>query len=121
MKRRFLASKARQGDGFGYVNRPELAMRDEPEALTAEEHARHIDVDAKRAAEQQAHYEEAQRERKWRLMTFDQQLAEVQIEAARLRIDISGDLWVIRQMQRAGKKVRHLEARLGAIRRKVYR
>lgn len=121
MARRFLAPKARAGNGFGYVDKPEMAMRDEPEALTAEEHALHIDQDSKRAAEQQKAFDDAQREKKWRMMTFDQGLADVQLEAQAKRIDISSDLWAIRQMQRAGKKVRHLEARLGAIRRKVYR
>lgn len=121
MTRRFLAPKGRSGDGWGYVDNPEMAMRDEPEALTREEHARHIDQDSKRAAEQQRHYEEGQREKKWRMMTFDQGLAEVQLEANRRCIDINSDLWAIRQMQRAGKKLKHLERRLGAIRRKVYR
>lgn len=120
MRRRFLASKARQGDGFGYVDRPEMAMRDEPEALTAEEHARHIDQDSRRAAEQQQAYESAQRERERRLMTFDQRLAKAQLEAKRKVIDISSELWALRQMQHAGKKVRHLETRLGAIERKVW-
>lgn len=121
MNRRFLAPKGRSGDGFGYVDRPEMAMRDEPECLTAEEHALHIDPDSKRAAEQRQAFEEAQRERKWRMMSFDQALADVQIEAAAKRIDISSDLWTIRQMERAGKKFKHMERRLGAIRRKVYR
>lgn len=98
-----------------------MAMRDEPECLTAEEHARHIDVDSRRAAEQQRAYEDAQRERKWRLMSFDQQLADVQIEAKAKRIDISSDVRLVRFMQRSGKKIHHLERRLGAIRRKVYR
>ena len=121
MGRRFLAPKTRPGNGLGYVDRPELGMSGEPEALTREEYERHIDVDAKARAEQQRRLEEAERDKRWRMMSFDQQLAEAQLEARRRRLDISSDVWAIRQMQRSGTKIRHLEARLGAIRRKVYR
>lgn len=121
MKRRFLASKARQGDGLGYVDRPEMAMRDEPECLTAEEHALHIDPDSKRAAEQQQAFETAQRERERRLMTFDQRLAKAQLQAKARFIDISREVWVLRQMQNGGKKLRHMEPRLAMIERKVNR
>jgi hypothetical protein len=33
-KRRYLAPKARRGDGHGYVDMPAMGMHEEPECLT---------------------------------------------------------------------------------------
>ena len=98
-----------------------MAMRDEPEALTAEEYAVHVDKRAREAAEQQRKFETAQREKERRLMTFDQRLAKAQLEARSRCIDISSDVRLLRHLERAGKKVRHLESRLHALERKVWR
>jgi hypothetical protein len=121
-KRRYLASKARRGDGHGYVDEPAMGMRDEPEALTEGEWRIHVAGRAESAAEQQQRFEEAKLEQARRLLSVEERLAAVMREArgAKRRVDISREAGVLKRMLESGKAARHLEQRLFVIERKVY-
>lgn len=138
--RRFLAAQARSGNGLGYLSQPDreyplapdppdvvariseaTAMCDEPEALDKQDYELHIDKRAKEAADQQRKFETAQREQSRRLMDFEQRLTTAHQEARRRCIDVSSEVRLLRHMQQSGKQVRHLERRLGAVERKVWR
>lgn len=140
--RRFLAPKARAGNGHGYLTQPTrplestinadeehivervlsaTAMCDEPEALTEAEWKAHIDKRAITAEEQRRKFESAARDRERRLMDFEQRLVTAHAEARRRCIDVSSEVRLLKHMQSSGKQVRHLEQRLGAVERKVWR
>lgn len=138
--RRFIAPQARAGNGLGYLSQPDRefplapdppdvvarigearAMCDEPEALDRRDYELHIDQRAKEAAEQQRKFETAQREQSRRLMDFEQRLTTAHDEARKRCIDVSSEVRLLRHMQQSGKQVRHLEQRLGAVERKVWR
>lgn len=138
--RRFLAPQARAGNGHGYTSTPEReypqapdppdivarigearAMCDEPEALDAQDHRLHIDERAKEQAEQLRKFESARRDQARRLMNFETRLVTAQTEARRKCIDVSSEVRLLKHMQQSGKQVRHLEQRLGAVERKVWR
>ena len=140
MARRFLAPQARSGDGRGYLNSPDReypavadepevrerirearAMRDEPEALDRDDWKRHIDRRARGLEEQRQKFETRQREDKRRRMDFEQRLSAAQEQAKRRHMNVSPDVRLLRHMQAMGKKVRHLEGRLGVLERKVWR
>jgi transcription elongation GreA/GreB family factor len=122
-KRRYLAPKARRGDGHGYVDMPAMGMHEEPECLTEAEWHAHVAGRAETTAEQQQRFEEAKLEQARRLLSFEERLVEVTREArsAKRRIDVGSEVRFLRLMQQQGKKVRHLEQRLVLIERKVYR
>lgn len=120
-KGRFLAPKARPGDGHGYVDIPELGMRLEPECLDEQDWAMHIDKRAKDMAVQQQKFEEAAREQTRRLLTFEERLVSAHEEARRRCIDVSSEVRLVRHMQEQRKNVRHLEKRLFVIEQKVWR
>lgn len=138
--RRFLAAQARAGNGHGYLSQPEreyplaadppdvveriasrTSMCDEPEALDAQDYKMHVDQRAKEHAEQQRKFETRQREQARRLMDFEQRLVTAQTEARMRRIDVTREVRLLRNMQQAGKQVRHLEQRLFALERKACR
>lgn len=140
--RRFLAPQARAGDGIGYLSQPSrplesttnadpehvvervlsaTAMCDEPEALTQAEWEVHIDKRAILAEEQRRKFESAARDRDRRLMDFEERLVTAQTEARRRCIDVTSEVRLLRHMQSNDKQVRHLEQRLGAVERKVWR
>lgn len=140
--RRFLAPGARAGDGHGYLNKPQTRLdatqeadppevvaliasatrtQDEPEGLDAEEWTQHIDKRAKELEEQRRKFESASRDRERRLLTFEDRLVTAHAEARKRCIDVSSEIRLLRHMQSAGKEVRHLERRLGAVERKVWR
>lgn len=140
--RRFLAPKARAGNGMGYISQPlrpleskttadephiveriasATSLCDEPEALTADEWKAHIDKRAISAEEQRRKFESAARDRERRLMDFEQRLTTAHAEARRRCIDVSSEVRLLKHMQANGKQVRHLEQRLGAVERKVWR
>lgn len=122
-KPRFLAPKGRRGDGLGYVDNPHMAMREEPECLSAQEWRDHVEKRADTAAEQLQKFEDRKREEARRLLTFEERLTAAMAHArtAKWRADISSEVRLLRQMQAAGKEVRHLEKRLHMIERKVWR
>lgn len=140
--RRFLAPKARAGNGHGYLSQPlrpltstsipdephiveriasATNLADEPETLTRDEWDIHIDKRAKAAEEQRRKFESAARDRERRLLTFEQRLVTAQTEARKRCIDVTSEVRLLKHMQTAGKQVRHLERRLGAVERKVWR
>ena len=138
--RRFLAPQGRSGNGLGYLSQPgreypqapdppdvvariaeARAMCDEPEALDRQDYELHIDQRAKEHAEQQRKFETARREQARRLMDFEQRLTTAHQEARRRCIDVTSEIRLLRHMQQSGKQVRHLEQRLGAVERKVWR
>jgi hypothetical protein len=140
--RRFLAPKARAGTGTGYLSQPLRPLEskatadephvveriagatnlcDEPEALTRDEWEAHIDKRAKAIEEQRRKFESAARDRERRLLTFEQRLTTAHAEARRRCVDVSSEIRLLRHMQSSGKQVRHLEQRLGAVERKVWR
>jgi len=139
--RRFLLPGAGKGStSLGYTSKPirELPVvadepevverirgatdtRDELESLDADDYKRHIDPDAIMREGQRLKFETAQRERDRRLMDFEQRLVTAHEEARRRCIDVSSEVRLLRHMQQSGKQVRHLEQRLGAVERKVWR
>lgn len=140
--RRFLAPKARAGNGHGYLTQPTrpltsthhadephvveriasaTTLADEPEALTQAEWDAHIDKRAILAEDQRQKFESAARDRERRLLTFEQRLVTAQTEARKRCIDVTSEVRLLKHMQSAGKQVRHLERRLGAVERKVWR
>jgi hypothetical protein len=138
--RRFLAPQARSGNGLGYLGQPDReyplapdppdvvarigearAMCDEPEALDAQDYRLHIDKRAIMLAEQQQKFESRAREQSRRLMDFETRLVSAHDEARRRCIDVSSEVRLLKHMQQSGKEVRHLERRLGAVERKVWR
>jgi hypothetical protein len=109
---RFLAPKARAGDGLGYVNLPGLGMPNEPEALDQDDWDRHIGHEV----DQRARAREIERERSARLLSQEERIVKAQAEAASKRRDVSREVWVLRQMQakrrppeKIEKRVQHLE------------
>lgn len=120
---RFLAPKARRGDGWGYADIPQLGMREEPECLTENEWKDHVGKRAEDFEEQQRKFEEAKLEQARRLLTFEERLTAAVSEAktAKRRVDIASEVRLLRHMQASGKEVRHLEQRLFVIERKVWR
>lgn len=138
--RRFLAPAARQGDGKGYLNQPirpypivadppevvdriaaATDTRDEPEYLDTDDYERFIDPEKVMREGQRIKLETAQREQARRLMDFEERLTTAHKEAQRRCIDVSCEVRLLRHMQQSGKQVRHLEQRLGAVERKVWR
>jgi hypothetical protein len=124
-KRRYLAPKARRGDGHGYVDMPIMGMHEEPECLTEAEWKLHVggrDEDETREERKQA-FAAKQLEDARRLLSFEERLtaATAEARAAKHRLDISSEVRLLRQMQQQGKEVRHLEQRLFVIERKVWR
>jgi hypothetical protein len=63
----------------------------------------------------------AERERNRRLLSFEERLQSAQAEARLRRIDVTSEVRLLKHMQQSGKEVRHLERRLGAVERKVWR
>lgn len=120
-RRRFLAPMARPGDGLGYIDIPELGMRGEPEALDADDWKRHVDLRSKRDEEQRQKFEAVSREQARRLLSFEERLVSAHEEARRRCVDVSSEVRLVRHMQVRGKNVRHLEARLFVIERKVWK
>src|SRR5690349_7648263 len=120
---RFLAPKARRGDGWGYADIPQLGMREEPECLTENEWLAHVAKRAQDFEEQQRKFEEAKLEQARRLKTFEERLESATREArtAKRRIDVVNEVRLLRHMQQSGKEVRHLERRLYLLERKVWR
>lgn len=114
-------AKRRGADPVGYTDIPALAMRDEPEALSRDDYERHVLGRAQTAAEQQAAIEAARLERSRRLLTFEERLSAAMLEAKRRSMDVSSEMYVLGRMRAAGKDVRHLEQRLGALERRVFR
>src|SRR5690349_5955167 len=104
----------------GYTDEPILASRDEPQALTKRQWKDHVDKRSKMAEEQRQKFETAQREQSRRLLTFEEKLVSAHQEARRRSIDIASEVRLVRHMQTQGKHVRHLEARLFSIERKVW-
>ena len=111
---------ASDAESLGYT---ELASRagDELEPLDAQQWAAHIDERAKRDEEQRQKFEAASREQARRLMNFEERLVSAHDEARRRCIDVSSEVRLVRHMRNTGKSVRHLETRLFAIERKVWK
>lgn len=105
----------------GYTDEPKLAPRDEPQALTKRQWKDHVDKRSKMAEEQRQKFETAQREQSRRLLSFEEKLVSAHEEARRRCIDVREEVRLVRHMQAQGKNVRHLEARLFRIERKVWK
>lgn len=105
----------------GYTDEPVLASRDEPQALTKRQWKDHVDKRSKMAEEQRQKFETAQREQSRRLLSFEQRLVSAHDEARKRCIDVREEVRLVRHMQDKGKNVRHLEARLFVIERKVWK
>jgi predicted RNase H-like nuclease (RuvC/YqgF family) len=138
--RRFLAAQARAGNGLGYLSQPDRefptvadppevvariaearTIRDEPEALDTGDYRRHIDKRAKLVEDQRQKFETKAREQARRLMNFEERLTAVREQARRRHIDISSEVRLLRHMRQSAKRIRHLEQRLGALERRIWR
>jgi hypothetical protein len=108
-------------DEHAYVALPGLAMRDEPEALSEDDYARHVLGRATTAAEQQAAIEAAKLARQQKMLSIEERLVEAHAEARRRCMDVSREVRLVRDMLAKGKEPRHVESRLGSMERRVYR
>jgi hypothetical protein len=113
---RFLAPKARSGDGHGYVNIPGLAMAGEPECLDEDDWDRHIG----REVDQRAKARHIERERTARLLSQEERIAKAMAEAAAKRRDVSREMQVLRHMQAKHKAPEKIEKRVQILERVVY-
>jgi hypothetical protein len=123
-KPRYLAPKARRGDGHGYVDMPAMGMHEEPECLTEAEWKLHVArTEGETDEERKQAFAAKQLEDARRLLSFEDRLtaATAEARASKHRLDISSEVRLLRQMQQQGKEVRHLEQRLFVIERKVWR
>jgi hypothetical protein len=123
-KRRYLAPKARRGDGHGYVDMPAMGMHEEPECLTEAEWKLHVArTEGETDEERKQAFAAKQLDDARRLLSFEERLtaATAEARASKHRLDISSEVRLLRQMQQQGKEVRHLEQRLFVIERKVWR
>lgn len=115
-KQRFLLPKARVGDGLGYTDKPELAMRDEPECLDEADWNRYIG----KPAAQSENAEKLARERDLRLLSQEERIVKAQREAAAKRRDVSREVWMLRRMQQKQRTPEVIEKRVQALERVVY-
>lgn len=114
-KPRFLAPKARAGDGHGYVNLPALAMADEPEALDQDDWDRHIG----REVDQRAAARELERERETRWLSQEERIVQVMREAQAKKRDVTGELRILRHMQAKRLSPEKIEKRVQILERVV--
>jgi hypothetical protein len=139
MKPRFLMPGGGQGpERLGYSHEPlrrlqpdtdetkdriasATDLRDEPESLDFDDYGRFIDPEKVMRERQRIKLEIAERERNRRLLSFEERLQSAQAEARLRRIDVTSEVRLLKHMQQSGKEVRHLERRLGAVERKVWR
>lgn len=105
----------------GYTDQQYKALREEPEALSQTDYERHVLGRKQTAAEQQAAIEAARLAQAQRLLTAEQRLQRVRQEARSRCMDISSEARMVESMLRWGKEARHVEQRLGAVERRVYR
>lgn len=115
-KPRFLAPKARAGDGHGYVNLPALAMPHEPECLDEDDWDRHIG----REVDQRAKARVLERERTARLLSQEERIVKAQKEAAVKQRDVRREVWLLRSMLAKGRSPEKVEKPLQALERVVY-
>lgn len=115
-KPRFLAPKARAGDGHGYVNLPALAMAGEPEALDEDDWDRHIGKEVDQRAKARA----VERERSARLLSQEERIVKAMAEAASKRRDITREVYVLRQMQAKQRPPEKIEKRVQILEQVVY-
>jgi hypothetical protein len=115
-KPRFLAPKARAGDGLGYVNLPALAMTGEPECLDEDDWARHIGKEV----DQRAKAREVERERSAQLLSQEERIVKAMTDAAAKRRDVSREVAVLRQMQARQRPPAKIEKRVQILEQVVY-
>jgi hypothetical protein len=115
-KPRFLAPKARAGDGHGYVDLPALGMAHEPECLDADDWDRHIG----REVDQRAKARELERERSARLLSQEERVVKAQQEAASKQRDVRREVWLLRDMLAKGRAPEKIEKPLQGLERIVY-
>jgi hypothetical protein len=118
-KGRYLAPKARPGDGHGYTDIPELGMRHEPECLDEADWERHILPRASQDAAKRLHIEEQAREQAKRLLSQEERLVQAQREAKSRRRDVSREVWLVERLTAKGK-ADQAERRLQALERIAY-
>jgi hypothetical protein len=115
-KPRFLAPKARAGDGHGYVNLPALAMAGEPECLDQDDWDRHVGKEVDQRAKARA----IERERTARLLSQEERIVKAQAEARAKRRDVSREVAVLRQMQARQRPPAKIEKRVQILEQVVY-
>lgn len=116
-KPRFLAPAARVGDGHGYVDRPEMAMRDEPECVgPAIVNAQTELAEKYNALRHAAWVAQAQEDRA--KLSVPHRIADVRRRAKARHIDMAHELHVTLKMYERGNeaaaraRVEGLEAQL---------
>jgi hypothetical protein len=115
-KPRFLAPRARPGDGLGYVNLPALAMPHEPECLDEDDWNRHIG----REVDPRAKARLLERERTAQLLSQEERIVKAQAEAAFKRRDVTRELYILRDMQRKQRPPAKIEVRVQRLEQVVY-
>lgn len=105
---------------LGYTERTHRAILDAGECLDEQQWSEHVDERAKRDEEQRRKFEAAAIEQARRLLSFEERLVSAHDEARRRCVDVASEVRLVRHMQACGKGVRHLEARLFVIERKVW-
>lgn len=116
-QRRFLAPKARRGDGLGYTDVAELGMHGEPECLDEQQWRDHVGEPAK-AVERQRRAAVAV-DVSERLLSQEERIVKALGEAERIGRDVSREAWLLRRMQLKGRP-REVERRLQVVERIVY-
>lgn len=107
-------------DDRWYTSIPGVAMRGEPEALSKEEHERHVEGRRVRVEQQTEAVQEVALEMARRLLSLEERVTMVQLEAHRRRVDVSSEVRLMRLMLVSGKEARHVEARVVVVERRVY-
>jgi ATP/maltotriose-dependent transcriptional regulator MalT len=116
-----LAPSGRRSDHIGYVEEPALAMRDEPEALSVAEWETHVVTRQVTVTQHQTIVTTAALEHARKLLTLEERQVALRGEAKRRGMDLSREFRLLALMVRSGKHDRHVETRLYAAERRVYR